>query len=100
MRYKMESPLRNPNLYHINTPDRLSSPGAASGSYQGSPMSSMSFAVTPWDAGHLLRAIVSMGGAFQYFQLTGGSLGLGAEIPSHGCVSESHKVLVRVSLVR
>lgn len=99
MRHRMESPLREPG--RSQSPDRYSSPRAPAGSYPGSPTPMMSFATTPWDAvasSSVMMAIVSMGGAFQYFQLAGGSLGLGAELPAHGCVSGSHTVLVRVSL--
>jgi len=44
-----------------------------------------------------MAAALALGGVVRTFQLAGGQLGLGAELPAHGCVEESHAVLVRVA---
>jgi len=45
----------------------------------------------------VVSAALTCGGAFRCFQLAGGVLGLGAELPEHGCVDEPHMVLVCVA---
>jgi len=112
VRHRMASPFsisRETSPHGLqHSPGKLDSPEASHGASPGSTLdtpvspSTRSSAATPWNviaSSSVALAVVSCRGAFQYFQLVGGSLGLGAELPPHGCVPDTHKVLVKVSLV-
>lgn len=57
--------------------------------------------LTPWNVlttTPVMLAAATCGGVFQYFELADGALGLGAELPAHGCIKECQSVLVRVAV--
>merc|ERR1712217_997839 len=45
----------------------------------------------------VVAAALAFGGRLASFPLSGGVLGLGAQLPPHGCVEEEHIVLVKIA---